>query len=165
MAEKKPNADVPLEVVGEAWQRHVLRDDESIDFHASTFCVLDEWQTALRRRDVFATRRGPPQRRPYRLSWQALRTASALLRGQEDQLDALGLVLNMIVLWNTIYIEAALNLLRKEDYPKKDDEVCRRYSTRISICWATTHFRCRTQWPKENCGHCVIQRTPTHEDP
>lgn len=36
--------------------------------------------------------------------------------GQEDQLGALGLVLNMIVLWNTIYMEAALNQLRRDGY-------------------------------------------------
>jgi TnpA family transposase len=36
--------------------------------------------------------------------------------GQEDQLGALGLVVNMIVLWNTIYIEAILEQLRKEGY-------------------------------------------------
>ena len=34
--------------------------------------------------------------------------------GQEDQLGALGLVVNAIVLWNTIYMEAALNQLRAE---------------------------------------------------
>jgi TnpA family transposase len=34
--------------------------------------------------------------------------------GQEDQLGALGLVVNMIVLWNTIYMEAVLNQLRLE---------------------------------------------------
>jgi TnpA family transposase len=45
--------------------------------------------------------------------------------GQEDQLGALGLVLNMIVLWNTIYLEAALNQLRKEGYPVKDEDVAR----------------------------------------
>lgn len=33
--------------------------------------------------------------------------------GQEDQLGALGLVLNMIVLWNTVYMGAALNQLRQ----------------------------------------------------
>jgi TnpA family transposase len=38
--------------------------------------------------------------------------------GQEDQLGALGLVLNMIALWNTIYMEAALNQLREEGYPE-----------------------------------------------
>jgi TnpA family transposase len=45
--------------------------------------------------------------------------------GQEDQLGALGLVLNMIVLWNTIYIEAALNQLRTEGYPVKDEDAHR----------------------------------------
>ena len=45
--------------------------------------------------------------------------------GQEDQLGALGLVLNMIVLWNTIYIEVALNQLRKEGYPMKDEDAYR----------------------------------------
>ena len=45
--------------------------------------------------------------------------------GQEDQLGALGLVLNMIVLWNTLYIEAALEQLRKEGYPVKDEDVAR----------------------------------------
>ena len=32
--------------------------------------------------------------------------------GQEDQLGALGLVVNMIVLWNTIYMDAALKQLK-----------------------------------------------------
>jgi TnpA family transposase len=45
--------------------------------------------------------------------------------GQEDQLGALGLVLNMIVLWNTIYTEAALNQLRAEGYPVMDEDVAR----------------------------------------
>jgi len=45
--------------------------------------------------------------------------------GQEDQLGALGLVVNMIVLWNTIYIEAALNQLRLEGYSVRDEDVAR----------------------------------------
>lgn len=45
--------------------------------------------------------------------------------GQEDQLGALGLVVNMIVLWNTIYIEAALEQLRKEGFPVHDEDVDR----------------------------------------
>jgi hypothetical protein len=40
MAGKKPAAEAPLQVVGRAWQRHVLREDDTIDFHAYTFCVL-----------------------------------------------------------------------------------------------------------------------------
>jgi TnpA family transposase len=43
--------------------------------------------------------------------------------GQEDQLGALGLVVNIIVLWNTIYLEAILNELRREGYPVKDEDV------------------------------------------
>lgn len=47
--------------------------------------------------------------------------------GQEDQLSALGLVVNMIVYWNTIYMNAALDLLRSEGHPvrvQKTKRVC-----------------------------------------
>ena len=54
-------------------------------------------------RDVFHGKRGELHQR-YRV-------------GQEDQLSALGLVVNMIVLWNTIYMAAVLDQLRAEDYP------------------------------------------------
>jgi hypothetical protein len=43
----------------------------------------------------------------------------------EDQLSALGLVVNIIVLWNTIYIDAALAQLRNEGYPVIDEDVAR----------------------------------------
>jgi TnpA family transposase len=45
--------------------------------------------------------------------------------GQEDQLGALGLVVNMIVLWNTIYMEAVLEQLRKEGYPVNEEDKAR----------------------------------------
>lgn len=45
--------------------------------------------------------------------------------GQEDQLGALGLVLNMIVLWNSLYMQAALSQLRAQAYPVNDDDVAR----------------------------------------
>ena len=45
--------------------------------------------------------------------------------GQEDQLGALGLVLNMIVLWNSLYMQAALSQLRAQGYPVNDDDVAR----------------------------------------
>jgi len=45
--------------------------------------------------------------------------------GQEDQLGALGLVLNIIVLWNTLYIDAVLEQLRREGYPIFDEDVAR----------------------------------------
>jgi hypothetical protein len=45
--------------------------------------------------------------------------------GQEDQLGALGLVVNVIVLWNTIYVDAALNQLRVEGVDVRDEDVAR----------------------------------------
>jgi TnpA family transposase len=45
--------------------------------------------------------------------------------GQEDQLGALGLVVNMIVLWNTIYMDAALQQLKAEGYPVQTADVAR----------------------------------------
>jgi TnpA family transposase len=62
-------------------------------------------------RDVFHGKRGELRQR-YR-------------EGQEDQLGALGLVLNIIVLWNTIYMDAVLTQLRQESYPVRDEDVAR----------------------------------------
>ncbi len=45
--------------------------------------------------------------------------------GQEDQLGALGLVLNIIVLWNTIYMNAALEQLRRDGFQVRDEDVAR----------------------------------------
>jgi hypothetical protein len=52
---KRLNNDAPREIITKAWQRHVLREGDSIDFHAYTICVLSELRIALRRRDVFVT--------------------------------------------------------------------------------------------------------------
>lgn len=45
--------------------------------------------------------------------------------GQEDQLAALGLVLNAVVLWNTHYVDAALQALRDQGYPVTDADAAR----------------------------------------
>jgi hypothetical protein len=45
--------------------------------------------------------------------------------GQEDQLGALGLVVNMITLWNTIYMEVPLEQLRKEGFDVRIEDVAR----------------------------------------
>jgi TnpA family transposase len=62
-------------------------------------------------RDVFHGKRGELCQR-YR-------------EGQEDQLSGLGLVVNIIVSWNTIYIDAALGRLRQEGFPVRDEDVAR----------------------------------------
>jgi TnpA family transposase len=45
--------------------------------------------------------------------------------GQEDQLGALGLVVNLIILWNTLYINAAVEQLANEGYPIQPQDVAR----------------------------------------
>lgn len=62
-------------------------------------------------RDVFHGKRGELYQR-YR-------------EGQEDQLSALGLVVNMIVLWNTLYMDAVLDQLRSEGYPVRPEDEAR----------------------------------------
>jgi hypothetical protein len=45
--------------------------------------------------------------------------------GQEDQLSALGLVVNMIVLWNTLYMDAVLEQLLSERYAVHPEDEAR----------------------------------------
>jgi TnpA family transposase len=45
--------------------------------------------------------------------------------GQEDQLGALGLVVNMIVLWNTLYTQKAVDHLRANGMDIRDEDVLR----------------------------------------
>ena len=45
--------------------------------------------------------------------------------GQEDQLGALGLVVNVIVLWNTYYMDAAVSKLRSELQELKLEDIAR----------------------------------------
>ena len=45
--------------------------------------------------------------------------------GMEDQLGALGLVLNCITLWNTLYLDHALSVLRGQGYPVLDTDAAR----------------------------------------
>lgn len=42
--------------------------------------------------------------------------------GQENQLGALALVLNMVVLWNTVYLDAIVTQLRRQSHPARDEE-------------------------------------------
>jgi TnpA family transposase len=49
----------------------------------------------------------------------------AYREGQEDQLAALGLVLNAVVLWNTRNLDTAVAQLRAEGHDIKDEDVAR----------------------------------------
>jgi len=45
--------------------------------------------------------------------------------GQEDQLGALGLAVNIVALWNTVYMDATLGQLRVEGYDVRPEDVAR----------------------------------------
>ncbi|NQU38011.1 MAG: Tn3 family transposase, partial [Actinobacteria bacterium] len=45
--------------------------------------------------------------------------------GQEDQLGALGLVLNAVTLWNTRYLDAAVTQLRQQGHSVSDEDAAR----------------------------------------
>jgi hypothetical protein len=45
--------------------------------------------------------------------------------GQEDQLGALGLVTNALVLWNTIYMQEVLDYLKKQSMEIKNEDEAR----------------------------------------
>ena len=49
----------------------------------------------------------------------------AYREGQEDQLGALGLILNAVVLWNTRYMDAAIAQLRASGHPVEDEDLAR----------------------------------------
>ena len=69
---------------------------------------------ASRRRILIQINRGEHRHRMIRAICYCRRgeIRKPYRQGQEDQLGALGLVTNAVVLWNTIYMEAALNHLR-----------------------------------------------------
>ena len=54
-------------------------------------------------------------------------------RYREGQLGALGLVLNIIVLWDTIYIHAALGQLRDEGFTALEEDIARLSPTLCTV--------------------------------
>ncbi len=91
---------------------HVLSyvDDEAYRRHIKGVRNLQEGRHDLARH-VFHGHKGE-LRQAYR-------------QGQEDQLGALGLVLNCVTLWTTVYLDAALAHLRADGYPVLDEDVVR----------------------------------------
>jgi TnpA family transposase len=85
-------------------------DDESYRRRISSQINIQEERHRLARQ-IFHGQRGQLRQR-YR-------------EGQEDQLGALGLVLNAVVLWTTRYMDAALGQLRQRGYPVQDEDVVR----------------------------------------
>jgi len=82
---------------------------------------------AKRRRTLIQLNRGEERHRLARAVFHGKRgeLRQRYREGQEDQLGALGLVVNVIVLWNTLYINAALEQLQSEGFPIKAEDVAR----------------------------------------
>jgi Tn3 transposase DDE domain len=89
--------------------------------HTLTF-IDDE---ATRRRTLVQLNRGERRHGLSRIVFHGKRgeLRQRYREGQEDQLGALGLVVNMIVLWNTIYMPAALEQLRAEGLRVLDADI------------------------------------------
>ena len=82
---------------------------------------------AYRRRVLVQLNRGEGRHQLARVVFHGKRgeLRQRYREGQEGQLGALGLVVNVIVLWNTIYMDAALDLLRAEGFDVRDEDVAR----------------------------------------
>src|ERR1700691_6558627 len=91
---------------------HSLRYIDDKDMRRGTLTQLNRTEGRHSvARAVFSGKRGELRQR-YR-------------EGQEDQLGALGLVVNIIILWNTLYINAALDQLVGEGYSIQPEDVAR----------------------------------------
>ena len=82
---------------------------------------------AYRRRILVQLNRGEGRHQLARVVFHGKRgeLRQRYREGQEDQLGSLGLVVNVIVLWNTIYMDAALNQLRAEGFDVRAEDVAR----------------------------------------
>jgi TnpA family transposase len=82
---------------------------------------------AYRRRILVQLNRGEGRHQLARIVFHGKRgeLRQRYREGQEDQLGALGLVVNVIVLWNTIYMDAVLNQLRTEGFDVRAEDVAR----------------------------------------
>jgi TnpA family transposase len=84
-------------------------------------------------------------------------------QGQEDQLGELGLVVNMIVLWNTLYMQAAIEQLRAEGYPVLNEDIAHlspRVHDHINISFAT-RSRSRNRSPGASYDRLETPPTPS----
>jgi hypothetical protein len=90
-------------------------------------CLTFVDDEAKRRRTLAQLNRGEDRHKLARAVFHGKRGELRQLyrEGQEDQLGALGLVVNVIILWNTLYINAALDQLAAEGRQIDPDDVAR----------------------------------------
>ena len=86
---------------------------------------------------------------------------NAIAKGRKINSAHLGSVVNTIVLWNTIYMEAVLERFRKEEYPVNEVDKAR-LSPLIHehINTQRRHsFVCQRRWSRGNCARCETDRS------
>jgi hypothetical protein len=87
--------------------------------------------------------------------------------GQEDQLGALGLVVNIIVLWNTLYMDAAFQQLRAEGFPVHAEDIARLSPLvfeHINLLGGML-FQCRKRFSAENYGLSGVHPIQSRRSP
>ena len=92
--------------------------------HILQFIDVDETY----RRDIKGIRNlqeGRHDLGPQDLPRQEGRAVPPLQRGLENQLGALGLVLNCATLWTTVYLDAAIRQLKAQGYPVREEDMAR----------------------------------------
>jgi len=96
-------------------------------YTASIVLIHDISDPAYRRRSLTQLNRGEGRHRRAQVVFHGQRGAvrQRYREGQEDQLGALGLVVNSIVLWNTIYLDRALAQLRADGHTIQDADIAR----------------------------------------
>jgi hypothetical protein len=52
--------------------------------------------------------------------------------GQAHQAGCLNLLTNAVVVWNTVYMQAALDALRREGYPVQEEDLAHLWPTRFA---------------------------------
>ena len=90
------------------------------------------WPTSTSTRPTAATSSTSATSRKAATPWPA-RSATARRascyhryeRGLENQLGVLGLVLNCVVLWTTVYLDAAVRQLKAQGYPVREEDMAR----------------------------------------
>jgi hypothetical protein len=93
--------------------------------HLYLFRFIDD--DAYRRRILIQLNRGEGRHQLARVVFHGKRgeLRQRYREGQEDQLGALGLVVNAIVLWNTIYMNAALDQFSADGFELRDADSAR----------------------------------------
>ena len=95
--------------------------------HSSLALVGSTWLLGRRRRILVQLNRGEGR---HAVACKICHGQRGEIRkryrqGQEDQLSALGLVTNAVILWNMLYTEAALAQLRAEGYEIRPEDLAR----------------------------------------